>query len=108
MVNDPNGPHYDAIKTLYPEIATDPNAMARAHYAHQVAVSRGFLPGTVQWMQHVKWSRGAEASQGDVIRPPLTPEQRQAAEFSRCDPDVYAEKVAELASLKRAGHYRDR
>jgi hypothetical protein len=107
MVSDPNSPHYEAIKRLYPEIAYDPSAAARADYAHRVAVSRGCVPGTVEWMQHIKWSRGA-ALEGEKIRPALTPEELKAAEFSRCDPDTYAEKKAELEAYKRQGHYRDR
>jgi hypothetical protein len=107
MVNDPNAPIYDAIKVIYPEIAYDPDAMARANYAHQVALSRGFGPGSPRWLQHIKWSRGA-ALEGEKIRPALTAEQMKAAEFSRCDPDTYAEKLAELQAYKRQGHYRDR
>jgi hypothetical protein len=107
MVNDPNDAHYQAVKRLYPEIAYDPNAAARADYAHQVAVSRGCVPGTIEWMQHIKWSRGA-ALEGEKIRPPLTAEQLKAAEFSRCDPETYADELAKLQAYKRQGHYRDR
>ena len=105
---DPNTPHYDRIKMLYPEIATDPQAMARADYAHKVAVSHGCVPGTEQWMQFIKWSRGAAASQGDKIKAHLLPQHKDAAKWSHCDEDEYAVGLAQLQALKRQGYYRDR
>ena len=101
MVGDPYQPHYDAIKQLFSEIATDQEAMTRANYAHQQITARGYAVGSPEWYQTIKWSRG-----GIDTKPELTQAERDLAKQLKLDEDVYAAEKGRLNEYKAAGFYR--